>query len=91
MPFYVYIIQSEPDGSFYKGFSEQPFQRLLQHNNKESPYTSQNTPWKLIYVEELKSKREALIRERNLKKATIERINALIEHLKNIVDRFTTQ
>jgi putative endonuclease len=46
------------------------------------------TPWKLVYVEELSSKKEALIREKNLKKATNERLKALINHTKNIVAQF---
>ncbi len=76
------------DNSFYKGFTESPLQRLAQHNNKESHYTSSKTPWKLVYVEEVVSKRDALIREKNLKKATHARIEALIVHPKNIVDQF---
>jgi putative endonuclease len=44
MPFYVYIIQSKKDNSFYKGFSENPYQRLDQHNNGESHYTSSKIP-----------------------------------------------
>jgi predicted GIY-YIG superfamily endonuclease len=46
-------------------------------------------PWKLVYVEELKTKTEALIREKNLKKADKERILAIISHPKNIVGRFS--
>jgi len=88
MAFYVYIIQSLDDDSFYKGFTENPLQRLVQHNNKESHYTSAKTPWKLVYVEEMSSKKEALIREKNLKKATIKRIQALIVHPKNIAVQF---
>jgi putative endonuclease len=88
MAYYVYIIQSQADGSFYKGFTEAPLRRLAQHNNKESQYTSTKTPWKLVYVEEIGSKREALIREKNLKKATITRIQALIVHPKNMINRF---
>lgn len=88
MAYYVYIIQSLKDGSFYKGFTENPLQRLAEHNNKESHYTSAKTPWKLVYVEEKSSKKEALIREKNLKKATIERIQALITLPKNIVTQF---
>ena len=64
MSFYVYLIQSQVDGSYYKGFSENPSTRLEQHNNKESTYTSAKVPWELVYLEELSSKREALIRER---------------------------
>jgi putative endonuclease len=88
MAYYVYIIQSLSDNSFYKGFTESPLQRLAQHNNKESNYTSKKTPWKLVYVEELVSKKEALIREKNLKKATVERIESLIMHPKNIINHF---
>ena len=51
-------------------------------------YTSTKMPWKLVYIELFESKREALIRERNLKKATTERINHLINITKNIVSQF---
>jgi len=68
MSFYVYIIQSSTDSSYYKGFSENPSSRLSQHNNGESTYTAAKIPWELIYVEELPSKRDALIREKALKK-----------------------
>ncbi|MBX2888726.1 MAG: GIY-YIG nuclease family protein [Ferruginibacter sp.] len=88
MAFYVYIIQSQKDKSFYKGFSENPLARLQQHNNGEAHYTSFKRPWKLVYVEEMKSKRLALIREKNLKKATTERIIALINSQKNIIHLF---
>jgi putative endonuclease len=88
MAYYVYIIQSQVDGSFYKGYTKTPKQRLAQHNNKESQYTSAKTPWSLVYLEEMSSKKEALIREKNLKKASKERIQALILHPKNIVDQF---
>ncbi|CAN5132160.1 hypothetical protein BH09BAC5_BH09BAC5_07800 [soil metagenome] len=32
MNFYVYILQSEKDGSYYKGFSENYAQRFIDHN-----------------------------------------------------------
>ena len=64
MSFYVYIIQSDQDGSFYKGFSEDPGKRLIQHNQGESRYTALKMPWKLVYIEELPSKKEALKREK---------------------------
>lgn len=85
MPFYVYIIQSLRDESFYKGFSEDYAKRLLQHNNAECAYTSFKIPWKLVYAEEHLTKRSALIREKNLKKATRERILALISSYKNLL------
>ncbi|MBI5372148.1 MAG: GIY-YIG nuclease family protein [Sphingobacteriales bacterium] len=88
MPHYVYILQSESDGSFYKGYTSNPALRLQQHNNLESVYTSSKAPWKMVYVEEMDAKTVALKREKNLKKATRERILALLNHPKNIVDQF---
>ena len=90
MDHYVYIIQSLTDGSFYKGYSTQPQLRLAQHNNGESHYTASKTPWKLIYVEKCPSKTAALIREKNLKKATRDRIIALTQSPKNILYLFQT-
>ena len=89
MAYYVYIIESLEDGTFYKGYSEDPLKRLQQHNQGESKYTSGKMPWKIVYVEECASKTEALIRERNLKKADRSRIQTLLVHPKNIVGRFT--
>ena len=68
MPYYVYIIQSSIDGSFYKGFTEDPLLRLQRHNNGETASTRHLCPWTLVYVEELLSKTEALKREKLLKK-----------------------
>ena len=85
MPFYVYILQSEADKSFYKGYSEDVFKRLIQHNEGQSAYTRAKRPWKLVYYEELPDKRAALIREKNLKKADNNRIIALINSSKNLL------
>ncbi|PZR29021.1 MAG: endonuclease [Citrobacter freundii] len=88
MPHYVYILQSQLDLSFYKGYSENPKHRLLQHNDGQTPSTRHLRPWKLVYVELLNSKRDALIREKNLKKASRDRIHALLANHKNIVSLF---
>jgi putative endonuclease len=66
MPFYVYLIQRETDGTFYKGSSQNPLQRLQSHKYVLSQYTSAKRPWKLVFVEELPSKKEMLIREKKL-------------------------
>ena len=88
MPFYVYIIQSFSDESYYKGFSETPANRLLEHNNGRCTYTSRKTPWRLVYIEQLATKREALIRERGLKKYAHSQIKKLILTEKNILKNF---
>ena len=88
MGFFVYIIQSDVDHCYYKGFSENPLERLRQHNEGLSRYTSGKLPWKIVYVEELPNKRDALIREKTLKKYSHGQIAMLIRSAKNICERF---
>jgi putative endonuclease len=57
MAFYVYVIQSFVDKSYYKGFSENPVRRLEYHNNGESSYTGNKLPWGFVYMEELPTKK----------------------------------
>jgi putative endonuclease len=65
--FFVYILQSETDESFYIGYSENVERRLEQHNNEESEYTSRKTPWKIVYIEKFELKKDAIKREKFLK------------------------
>jgi putative endonuclease len=65
--YFVYLIQSDIDNSFYVGYSQDTQKRLLAHNNGESTYTRRKMPWKLVYTEEYISKSEALKREKFLK------------------------
>lgn len=69
--YFVYLLQSEMDDSFYVGYSTDVTRRLQEHNEGESRYTSKKRPWKLVYVESFNTKREALIRERFLMQLTI--------------------
>ena len=85
MPYYVYILESERDGTLYKGFTENYFKRLQDHNKGFSEYTSRKIPWKLIYVEEHSSKKEALIRERKLKRCNKEHLKWLVDQPSNII------
>ena len=66
--YYVYILRSLNDGSYYKGYTQDYQKRLLEHNSGQSRYTSGKGPWELIYVEIHQSKSKALIRERKLKR-----------------------
>jgi len=66
--FYVYLIQSEVDSSFYIGYTSNLELRIKQHNNGESIYSRRKKPWKLVYSEELENKTSALKREKFLKK-----------------------
>ena len=88
MGFYVYIIESQLDGTYYKGSSEEPARRLIEHNEGMSQYTKAKVPWKLVYVEELPSKREMLIREKKLKRGNKEYFKKLLASPKNKVHQF---
>ena len=53
MSYYVYILKSELDGTYYKGSSENYLKRLVDHNAGFSHYTSQKIPWELMYVQDM--------------------------------------
>ena len=65
---YLYVIQSKRNFSFYIGTTLNLAKRLKEHNNKLSQYTKNKGPWKLIYVEWYRSRKDTLDRERMLKK-----------------------
>ncbi|WP_367575994.1 GIY-YIG nuclease family protein [Maribellus mangrovi] len=62
----VYILQSELDDSYYIGFTSNLAQRLSYHNAGKSRYTSRKIPWKCVYIEEFKTRAEAMKREKFL-------------------------
>jgi hypothetical protein len=51
MPYFVYIIQSELDGTYYLGASQNPVARLEKHNRPHKGFTARKQPWKLVYTE----------------------------------------
>ncbi len=64
----VYIIQSEIDGRYYYGMTEQSVeQRLEEHNQGKSSYTKKYRPWKLIWFGTFTSREKAVDFERYLK------------------------
>jgi len=63
MPFFVYIIQSQKDNSFYIGQTNNIQDRLSRHNQGRSQYTKPKRPWKLLYSEEFETRSEAVKRE----------------------------
>jgi len=66
--FFVYVLQSKKDKSFYIGFAVDIKERLKKHNEGLVRSTKNIRPTELIYCEIYKSKKDALIRERRLKK-----------------------
>jgi len=68
MPYYVYILQSEMDSSFYVGCTQDLEDRVQRYNQGRSKYTKSKRPWKLIYHEEYPSRSEAMKREYVIKR-----------------------
>jgi putative endonuclease len=62
--YFVYILQSEQDGSFYTGQTADIEDRLRRHNEGRSKYTSLKRPWKLVYFEKFNTRAEASQREK---------------------------
>jgi putative endonuclease len=83
MKHFVYILCSERDGSYYKGYTLDPFIRLEAHNRGESEYTRGKLPWRLVFVQSFETKREALIRERVVKKYSRKQLEELINSDRN--------
>ncbi len=86
MEFFVYILRSEIDGTFYKGFTTDYAHRLIQHNNGESEFTSHKMPWQLVYVQEFETKKEALIAEKKLKRCNKPYLEWLIGQKSNLLN-----
>lgn len=65
--YFVYIIECE-DGSLYTGSSTDPKGRFEKHKaGLGSKYTRSHKPKKLVYIEEFKTKSDALKREIEIK------------------------
>jgi putative endonuclease len=66
---YIYILYSTASDITYVGYSEDPWERLIQHNTKEEgTFSSKHKPWELKAVFEAGTKSEAVTFERFIKK-----------------------
>ena len=68
MRYWIYILQSLKDGSYYVGYTGNIESRLREHNEGSTRYTKQKRPWELVYKEGFNSKSEAIKRELFLKR-----------------------
>ncbi|MCC5930561.1 MAG: GIY-YIG nuclease family protein [Cyclobacteriaceae bacterium] len=65
---YVYILYSPILDKYYIGVTENLQERVYKHNNNHKGYTSRSKDWHLVYSEIHPSKKEALHREKQIKK-----------------------
>lgn len=67
MSHFVYILRCKDD-SLYTGYTNRLIHRFIQHcSGKGAKYTKGRTPLDLVYVEEYKTKSEAMKREYQIK------------------------
>jgi putative endonuclease len=65
--YFLYLIICE-SGSIYTGVTDSPERRFLEHKSgKGGRYTKINKPINLFYKEEFKTKKDALLREKQIK------------------------
>ncbi|MBU0671176.1 GIY-YIG nuclease family protein [Patescibacteria group bacterium] len=67
MKYYLYLLESQIDKSYYLGVTNNIKRRLKEHNSGHSKYTKSKRPWKLIDFIEYDSISEAYKNERMLK------------------------
>ncbi len=65
--FFVYILQSKKDFTFYIGQTNDLDIRLSKHNDGFSKYSSSKIPWRLVYFEMFETRSEAIKREKEIK------------------------
>lgn len=65
--YYVYVLQSQKDGSIYIGYTADLQARFSAHNAGLSEHTAKHMPWNLLYYEAYMTEQKARNRESKLK------------------------
>jgi putative endonuclease len=65
--FSAYIVQSEKTKRYYIGSTEDRANRLIEHNSGETKSIRSGIPWKLVHIEEFKTRSEAVKKEKQIK------------------------
>ena len=68
--YYVYILQSQKDKSYYTGFTEDLKQRIEDHNWHTVDYSKNKAPFELVWFCSFKDKKKALDFEKYLKQGS---------------------
>jgi putative endonuclease len=67
MSYYVYILESLKDKTYYVGSTNNLKDRIERHNQGRVNYTKPRRPWKLVYSEEHPDRSGAALRESEIK------------------------
>jgi len=66
--YHVYIIYSSSRDKYYTGYSQNPEERLIEHNSGATTSTRTGRPWTLVYKEKCINKTTSIKREKQIKK-----------------------
>jgi len=81
MAYYVYILQSRKNDSFYKGSTDNLIRRYSEHNSGEVSSTGRYLPWDLVWCTKKSDRSEAVQLEMKLKNLSGQRtINFIKKH-----------
>ena len=70
MGYYVYILRSLKNGSFYKGSTNDIERRFAEHNEGKEKSTARYVPWVVACRIEKPTRKEAVILEKKIKNIT---------------------
>ena len=81
--YFVYILKSLKNGSYYKGFTNNISRRISEHNSGKTSSNKKLAPFKLIHVEICQTREEARKLEKFFKtgygREIIREIGAVVE------------
>jgi putative endonuclease len=72
--YYVYILYSPGTNTFYKGQTNNVFERLERHNAGREKFTAKGKPWTLLWFTRKNSRAQAINLERKLKNLSRKRL-----------------
>ena len=67
MKYFTYVIKSLKYNYIYVGITNNPARRILEHNKGKEKTTKYYRPFRIIFIEQYKSRMEARKREKYLK------------------------
>jgi putative endonuclease len=84
MKYYLCILESIKDGSFYIGQTQNVNARLKKHNAGYNLATKSKRPWDLLFFAEYSSRSESMKMEKKLK--AFKKRDAIIDFIRNNIE-----
>ncbi|MEQ8304832.1 MAG: GIY-YIG nuclease family protein [Cyclobacteriaceae bacterium] len=78
--YFLYILYSQELDCYYVGQTDNIKDRLASHRGGKSKFTSRASDWMVVHTEEFLTRKEALVRERAIKRMKSRKyVESLIE------------